>query len=80
MGSREALHDKDYRRFAQRLREAREEAGLTQAALAKIMKRSQRFISRCEIAERRVDAVEFLDFCRALNLPPSYFLKGWPSE
>ena len=55
-----------------------EEAGLTQEELAKLMGRSQRFISYCETGERRVDAIEFLDFCKALGKPPSWFVKGWP--
>ena len=80
MGSREALHDGEYRRFVARLRQAREDAGLTQEAVAKLLGKSQRFVSRCEVGERRVDAVEFRDFCRAFKLPPSYFLSRWPEE
>ena len=43
-----------------------------------VLGRSQRFVSYCETGERRVDAVEFLDFCRAFEKPPSWFLEGWP--
>ena len=80
MGSREALHDREYRRFVARLRQAREDAGLTQEAVAKLMGRSQRFVSRCEVGERRGDVVGFRDFCRAFKLPPSYFIGRWPEE
>jgi len=78
MGSREALQSKEYRRFAKRLREARERAGLSQEQAAKLMGHHQRFVSRCETGERRVDAVEFRDICRAYGLPPSHFLDGFP--
>jgi len=44
------------------------------------MGRSQRFVSRCETGERRVDAVEFRDFCRAYGRPPAYFLAGFPEN
>jgi len=79
MGSQSSLHDKRHKALVVRLVEAREEAGLTQEKLAKRMGRSQRFISYCETGERRVDAIEFLDFCRALEKPPSWFIEGWPS-
>ncbi|MFN3242965.1 MAG: helix-turn-helix domain-containing protein [Planctomycetota bacterium] len=80
MGSREALHDREYRRFVKRLREARESAGLTQQAVAKAMGRSQRFVSRCETGERRVDVIEFRDFLRVYGLRPSDLVTGFPSE
>ena len=71
MGSREALHDREYRHFVARLRKAREAAGLSQEAVAKAMGRSQRFVSRCEVGERRVDVVEFRDFCEVYVPLPS---------
>ena len=51
-----------------------------QVTVAKAMGRSQRFVSRCELGERRVDAVEFRDFCKVYGLPPSHFLDGFASE
>ena len=80
MGSQEALHDERYRAFVDRLCEARKEAGLSQEQAAEAMGRPQYFVSRCETGERRVDAVEFFDFCMAYGLPPSWFLEGWPEE
>ena len=77
MGSNKALHTKQYLRFAKRLREARERSGLSQEAVAKAMGHHQRFVSLCETADRRVDVVEFRDFCRVYKLPPSYFLDGF---
>lgn len=78
MGSTSALHDREYQRFAKRLRAAREKAGLSQEAVAKLIGRNQRFVSHCETGQRRVDAVEFKIFCRAYGLPPSHFIEGFP--
>lgn len=78
MGSQKALQDDEYREFAARLKQAREVAGLSQEKLAETMGRSQRFVSRCELGERRVDAIEFRDYCKALGLPPNHFVKGFP--
>ena len=55
-------HDRLYRTFRSRLRAAREEAGLSQAAAAAELGRPQSFISKCETGERRVDVVELAEF------------------
>ena len=78
MGSQNALQDSEYRNFAARLKKARQDSGLSQEEVADAMGRSQRFVSRCELGERRVDVIEFRDFCKALGLPPSHFVKGFP--
>jgi transcriptional regulator with XRE-family HTH domain len=47
-----------YRRFLERLKSARLDAGLTQVQAAARLGRPQSFISKCESGERRVDFVE----------------------
>jgi Helix-turn-helix len=59
-----------YARFRELLIEARESAGLTQAGLAKKLKRPQSYVSKAERGERRLDVVEFLDFAKALKIDP----------
>lgn len=49
-------------------------AGLTQEQLAVKMKVSQRFVSRCEGRERRVDFFELLDWCRATGVELADFV------
>ncbi len=80
MGSQTALHDREYRAFVARLREARLEAGLTQVEAAKLLRRSQSYVSKCELGERRVDAVEFAKFCRAYNMPVTFFFPRVPTD
>ena len=80
MGSNKALQARQGQRFAKKLREAREASGLSQEAVARAMGRGQRFVSRCEQADRRVDAVEFRDFCRVFKLPPGFFIEGLPES
>ncbi len=41
------------------LRRARKDAGLSQAELAKRLRRPQTFVSKYELGERRLDVVEF---------------------
>lgn len=71
MGS---LHSPRYRQFLRRLRQARSEAGLTQAGVARALRKPQSFVSKCESGERRVDVIELEDFARLYRKPLTFFL------
>jgi len=73
MGSSKALQTKRYRAFLGRLRQAREEAGLTQAQVAGRLGRPQTWVSKCELGERRVDFVELEDWAGACGKPLVWF-------
>ena len=46
---------------------ARQDAGLTQVELAKILDRPQSFVSKYESGERRLDIIELIEITNALN-------------
>lgn len=52
------------------LRRMREEADLTQRDLANRLRRSQPWVHKTEIGERRADITEFLDWCLACDVDP----------
>jgi transcriptional regulator with XRE-family HTH domain len=54
---------------------ARKTAGLTQRELAKRLRRPQSFVAKYEGGERRVDVVEFIEICRAMETDPNKLLK-----
>lgn len=62
------LHDPDYLVFADLLRTARKEVGLTQIELADRLRVEQSTISKIERRERRVDVAELRRICRALGV------------
>ncbi len=66
---------KEYAYLVERMRKAREEAGLTQAQVAKKLKRPQSHISNVESAQQRVDVVELQVFAKIYNKDISYFIK-----
>jgi len=68
-----SVHTKQYREFLQKLRQARLAAGLTQAQVAKALKKPQSFVSKCESGERRVDFAELQAFACLYNLPLESF-------
>ncbi|MBA3498421.1 MAG: helix-turn-helix transcriptional regulator [Gemmatimonadales bacterium] len=54
--------------MCERLRAARERAGLTQVEAADALSRPQNFVSKCETAERRIDAIELAEFAELYNV------------
>ncbi len=67
MGSSHLQSDA-YQRFLPTLRQWRERAGMSQVVLAEKLGKPQNFVSRYEIGERRVDAVELMRILLALGL------------
>jgi len=56
-------------------RKMREEAGLTQRELAKRLRLTHSLVHNCEAAERRVDVMEFADWCAVCGRDPVEMLK-----
>jgi transcriptional regulator with XRE-family HTH domain len=50
--------------------EQRKKSGLTQAQLAKRLRRYQSFVATVESGQRRIDVIEFLDFAEAIGFDP----------
>lgn len=70
----------EYQAFLKCLQDSRQKAGLTQQDLAKRLKQTQSFVSKCERGERRVDLVELRSFCRAMNIPLLQFVKEFEKK
>lgn len=70
-----SLRSKEHRAFIAAIREARQQAGMTQQNLADRLKRPQSFVSMYESGERRVDVVEFVQIAEALRADPCAILR-----
>lgn len=68
---RYAINEEHLRKL---LRQARKKRGLTQTALAAVLRKPQSFVSKYESGERLLSFVETIDVCRALNLDPKELL------
>lgn len=68
-----AVHTVRYKAMLNRLRVARVAAGLTQVDVARRLGRTQAFVSKCELGERRIDPIELADFAQLYRKPLSYF-------
>lgn len=78
--SRKTAFSPEYRRLCRLLKEAREEAGVTQVALAKRLRKYQSYVAKYESGERRLDVIEFIRICTSLRLPPERIIHSLTSR
>jgi transcriptional regulator with XRE-family HTH domain len=71
-----SVHSAGQKTFCELMVKARRSAGLSQHELAKRLHRPQSFIAKYEGGERRVDVVEFVEICEAIDAEPSKILKA----
>ena len=65
-----AQHAARYKRLPGLLRRLREEADLTQRALAAKLSVGHAWVYKCETGDRRVDLSEFCDWAKACGVDP----------
>ena len=70
-----SLHTPEYEQFRLLIADARDRAKLTQSELAARLGKPQSFVSKYESGERRLDVVEFILVCNALEVEPAPVLK-----
>jgi transcriptional regulator with XRE-family HTH domain len=63
--------------FRATLRNLRQEQGLTQAQLAERLGLPQSYVSKYETGERRLDFVETIFICEALEIPVKDFIDAF---
>lgn len=66
-------HPERYRTLLLRLREARVAAGLTQEKAATALGVHQKYISKIETGERRIDPIELQEFADLYGKPLLFF-------
>ena len=71
-----AVHTPRYKEMLRRLRTARHHAELTQVDVAEALGRTQAFVSKCELGERRIDPLDLYDFAKLYGKELDYFVAG----
>jgi transcriptional regulator with XRE-family HTH domain len=69
------IYSKDHKYIVGQLKKARQEAGLEQAEVAKLLGRTQSHISKVEAGQWRIDVVALKEFARIYKKSIDYFLK-----
>lgn len=65
-----------YEAFRTCLVDARKASAKSQVELAQLLNRPQSFVSKVESGDRRLDVVEFVEICRALDADPAAIVKA----
>ena len=66
----ESIATKRHQRLIEILIDARKQAGIRQAELARRVGKTQTFVARFEAGQRRIDAIELLALCEVIGLDP----------
>ena len=70
-----SVHSAGQVAFCELMIRARKNAGLTQHEVAKRLHKPQSFVAKYEGGERRIDVVEFIEICKAIEADPNKLLK-----
>jgi len=68
------IYTDKYKKFLDRLYQARKEKGLTQVDVAKALGKHQSYVAKCENGERRVDIIELAEFAQLYEKSLDYFV------
>lgn len=69
------IYSQKNKNLLEKLRSARVEAGLTQIEAGKKLKKPQSYLSKVERGERKIEAIELVDFAKIYNKDINYFIK-----
>jgi len=69
-----SIHTKEYRELRERLKKARQAAGLSQEEVAVKLRKPQSYVSKIERGERRVDIVELKQFAKIYKKNVEFFV------
>lgn len=69
------IHDPRYARLVKWLISAREQQNITVRQLAEKLGHSHSWVVKVENLDKKLDVLEFVDFCSALNIEPEQAFK-----
>ena len=69
-----AIYSKDHKILVGKLKQARIEAGLDQIGVAKLLGKSQSYISKIESGQRRIDVHQLKGFAKIYKKSIDYFV------
>lgn len=64
------MYSEKWEELRRLLREARRNAGLTQAEVARELQRPQSLVAKIEAGERKLDVCQLIDYLKVLNADP----------
>lgn len=71
---KKAIYSQDGKILTEHLKQGRKKAGLTIRELAEKMGVHHSIIGKIETGERRLDVIEFIEYCNKLKLDPNIII------
>ncbi len=71
---KKTIYSKEYKYLVGKLKKARKEAGLGQDKVAKLLKRSQSYVSKIESGQLRIDVLQLKEFARIYKKRLDFFI------
>jgi transcriptional regulator with XRE-family HTH domain len=69
------IYSTEHKYLIERLVKARKETGMGQEDVARILKKSQSYISKVESGQRRLDIVQLKEFAKVYKKNINFFIK-----
>lgn len=70
------IYSEDHQRIVKKIRSTRIESGLDQKQVAKLLGKTQSFVSKVESGQRKIDIVLLKEIAQIYKKPVDYFLKN----
>jgi transcriptional regulator with XRE-family HTH domain len=71
---KKTIYSEEHKHLIEQLRKARKEAGLEQNEVAKLLSKTQSYISKIESGQRRIDLIQLREFAKVYKKPLHYFI------
>ena len=72
---KKAIYSNEHKSIVEQLKKARKESGFDQNKAAKLLGRSQSYISKIESGQRRIDVVQLKEFGKIYKKDLTFFVK-----
>jgi len=69
------IYSKEHKRIVAKIKQARIEAGITQEEIAKLLGRTQSYLSKIESGQRRIDINLLAELAQVYKKEINYFIK-----
>lgn len=69
------IYSKEHKHIVEQLKKARERAGFDQKRVAKLLGKTQSYVSKVESSQRRLDVVQLKEFAKIYKKDISFFIK-----
>ncbi|OIP75514.1 MAG: hypothetical protein AUK06_01605 [Parcubacteria group bacterium CG2_30_36_18] len=69
------IYSKEHKHIIEQLKKARKRAGFDQKKVAKLLGKTQSYISKAESGQRRLDVVQLKEFARIYKKSLTFFVK-----